>query len=475
MILFRSILENYCQYLDDLSNKLFTFSYSYQKSIFTSINLKRNKYILISKWNSYAYLSSKYLLKNNLNYQFVSCNFWDQFVNKYWQETLFISANNIYSDYYINQLKSSGLLINKAGQQKKFLLNFSKDLINGRIQVSLQKNRVNVSLINTSHDKYIKYVWRKGLNWYIYNLFSKYSYIKDYLLKKRNMPIGHYIGTKTLPLFVITNQNNQIVVAESSDQIFLNKYFSSLFKNFYNILISKKYNVGLLFINPNDALEYKYHSAYKYLSLNNNLLNLFISQLSLYYKLLYSSVYNTEFRLIPDLKEVSNILYKYRFYHNISFDPFQKYGKDYFQGQPIYIIKPMLVKNLYTKQKSKLDYFYYINKNNSLIRRQAIFLNYQTALMAWKKFSQDHPHYKISKQPNICVSNLESFVKSQIYLSNHNDYIFIPSFETYNFISSKKNINNEGFITKTLQTRFLYIHNICRRIIWSLVRRHPLN
>nr|YP_009392447.1 hypothetical protein [Caloglossa monosticha]ARW61009.1 hypothetical protein [Caloglossa monosticha] len=472
MILFHSILENYCKYLSDLNDKLFKFNY--QKHISTSINFKKNKSILISKWNNYIYLSSKYLLKNNLNYQFVSRSFWDKFVNQYWQETLFISVNSIYSDYYINQLKSNGLLVNTGNQNKKFLLNFSKDLINGKVQVSLFKNNIDLYLVNKNNDKYIKYIWRKGVNWYIYNLYSKYLLIKNYLLRKKNTFISKYIEINTLPLFVITNQDNQIIISESSDRIFLHKYFVSLFKNFYDIFTSRKNHVGLLFINPRDALEYKHHSTYKYLSLNSNLLKLFVSQLSLYYKLLYSSIYNTEFRLIPDLEEISNIVYKYQYYNNISFKQSQKYGKDYFQGQPIYIIQPTLVKNVYTKKKFKLDYFYNISKNNNSLHRQAIFLNYRTALIAWKKFRQDYPFYKIPAQPNICVSNLEYFIKSQISQNSDINYIFIPSLETYNFIYSEKNLNSQQSIIKTLQTRVLYINNLCRRLVWSLVSKYPV-
>lgn len=475
MILFYSILGNYREYLHDLSHELFKFKHSYQRHIFTSINFKKHKFILVSKCNSYIYLSSKHLLKNNLSYRFISRNFWDKFVNKYWQETLFISANNIYSDYYINQLKSSGLLIYKGSQQKKFLLNFSKDLMSGKVPVSLNKDKINLHIVHQSGDKYIKYIWRKGINWYMYNLFSKYLYIKNYLFKKRTTSISKYLGTKTLPLFAIINQNNQIIIAESPNQIFLNKYFFVFLKNFYNILISKKRDIGLLFINPNDALEYKYYAAHKYLSLNNNLLKLFISHLSLYYKLLYSLVYNADFRLIPDLQEVSNIIYTYQYYSNVSFNQYQKYGKDYFQGQPIYTIKPTFVKNLHTKKRFKLDYFYYINKNNSSMRSQAIFLNYRTALMAWKKFKQDYPYYKMPEQPNICVSNLEYFVKSQMYQDNHSMYIFVPSLETYNFLSLKKNVDSQRFVTKTLQSKLLYITSICKRIVWSLVSKYPIN
>nr|YP_009392854.1 hypothetical protein [Caloglossa intermedia]ARW61416.1 hypothetical protein [Caloglossa intermedia] len=438
MILFHSIWENYCRYFNDLSSELFKSNYSCQTRIFKSINLKKNKSILISKWNTYKRLSSKYQLKNNLGYQFISRNFWDKFINRYWQETLFVSVNNIYSDYYINQLKSSGLLIHKGNQQKKFLLNFGRDLIKGKIQVSLYKSKMNLSAVNKNSDQYIKYIWRKGVNWYIYNLYSRHLYAKNCLLKKKNIFTAHNLEAKTLPLFVVTNKNNQIVIAESPGQVSVNNFLPIFFKNFYNTFVSKKHNVGLLFINPKDALEYKSYSASKYLSLDNNPLKLFVGQLSLYYKLLYSSAYSAEFRLIPDLKEVSNLIYKYQYYNNIRFDQFQKHGKDYFQGQPVYIIKPVFVKNLYTKRKSRLNYFYTLNYDNNSARCQAIFLNYKTALHAWNKFRQDHPYYKISAQPNICVSNLEYFIKSQTLQNKIVDYILVPSPETYNFIYSKK-------------------------------------
>lgn len=474
MILFHINLKNDCKQFKNLNNLFSKFSYSCNKNTFILVNLKKKRPIFISKYNNTVLLSSNYLLKDKISYQFISRNFWNEFINKYWQETLFISSNNILSDYYVNQLKSSGLLINKGNYYKKFLLNFSRDLINGKIQVLFYKKKMQISLVKINNNKYIKYVWRKGFNWYIYNLFSKYLLIKNYISRQESNSIVKNIEINTLPLFAVMNQNNQLIIAESPDAIPTQKYLFKSLKIFYNIIASKKNYIGLLFINPNDALEYKNYSMYKYLYQTNNLLNLFISKLNLYYKLLYSSVYNTEFKLIPDLKEISNIIYKYQYYKNISFDKYQKYGKNYFQGQPIYIIKPVTVKNLYTRQKYKLNYFYNVNKNSNSKNYKAVFLNYDTALLAWHKFRKDHFYYKIPIKPYFYVSNLENFIKLKMYKKNNANYIFIPSSETYRFIRPKININQKLSIIKILEKKSLYINNLCKRLIWSLISRYPI-
>ena len=471
MILFHITLKNYYKYFNNLNSVLYKFIYNDKK--IESVKLTKKKFILISKQKKTADLSFNYALKKKLNYQFISRNFWHKFINNYWQETLFISTNNLLSDYYTNQLKSIGLLVYKGNQYKKFLSSFSKDLITGKIQVSLNKDDIQSDLFYINDNKYIKYTWRKGLNWYIYNLYYNYSLLIKYLLKNRNVTYIKKIQVNILPLFTIINQNNELITAEFSNQIFAYKNSFNPFKNLYEIIIAKKNHVGLLFINPNDALEYKKYSINKYVFFKKNLLKLFISQLSLYYKLIYSSIYNIEFRLVPDLQEVSNIIYKYQYYRNIKFDKFQKYGKTYFQGQPIYIIQPFQSKNLHTGQKNKLNYFYNINKNSNSSHCYAVFLNYKTALLAWNKFRKDYSYYKIPLRPNIYVSNLESFIKSKVYEKSNKDYVIIPSIDTYSLLFSKVGINKKWSIVKILQNQFFGLKNICQRLIWSLISKYP--
>nr|YP_009393687.1 hypothetical protein [Caloglossa beccarii]ARW62249.1 hypothetical protein [Caloglossa beccarii] len=471
MILFHMTLKNYYKQFNNLNSMLFKLNCSNKQHIFRST--KSNSSILIAKQNSKINLASSYLLKKKINYRFISRKFWQKFINQYWQETLFISTNNILSDYYTNKLKSSGLLLYKGNQYKKFLSHFSKDLISGKVQVSFRQNNINLPLVYVNNDKYIKYIWRKGLNWYIYNFFSRYSFIKNYLLKDKSIPLMKKVEINIVPLFAIVNQNNQLIVAESSNKIATYKYLFGPLKNLYEKLVEKQNYVGLLFINPHDALEYKKYSISKYLFLYNSSLNLFISKLSLYYKLLYSSLYNTDFRLIPDLKEVSNMIYKYQYYKNVQLDTSQKYGRTYFQGQPIYRIRPVQVINLHTGYKSELDYFYNFNKNKSSVRCHVIFLNYKTALLAWNKFKKDYPHYKMSSNPPIYVSNLENFLKLKVE-KNHIPHIIIPSLETYNLLFSQISLNSSWSIAKILQSWILYVKNLCQRLIWSLISRNPI-
>nr|YP_009332742.1 hypothetical protein [Membranoptera weeksiae]AHZ94754.1 hypothetical protein [Membranoptera weeksiae] len=462
MTLMQAMFENYYQYLNN-----------------------ENTLIFIAKSNKNLYVSSSKLLNLNkyVESKFISRNFWNKFINQYWQETIFISTTNTLSENYINKLKTNGLSIYKENDYKHFLFSFSKDLINGKIHVSLEKDynreEANIPLVIYKKNKYIKYIWRKGINWHISCLYFKYLSIKNKFLKKIPLIDFTNINVNSLPIFTISNQNNKLIMAESADQILIEKHFLQLIYNWYNVIslkniYLKKLYTGLLFINPEDALEYKDYITYKYLqSSQNNPLKFFIGQFNLYYKLLYSTASSKEFRLIPDLKEVSDFVYKYQYYKNIYCDKQQKYGKNYFQGQPIYIIEPLFIKNI-NKQK-KIDYFYTFKENNKIINYKAIFLNYETALIAWNKFKAEYSHYKLPKKPCIYVSNLENFIKIYNKTNKNFHFIFVPSPQTYNFIKSQKQFQDKSDLKHMLIDKSLYLKSLCQRFIWSLTSRQPIN
>nr|YP_010155874.1 hypothetical protein K4Y23_pgp190 [Cumathamnion serrulatum]QQY85264.1 hypothetical protein [Cumathamnion serrulatum] len=464
MTLMQAMFESYYQYLNNEKTLIFIS--------------KPNK-------NLYASFSKPLNLNQYVESKFISRSLWNEFINRYWQETVFISTTNILSENYINRLKTNGLSIYKDNDYKHFLLNFSKDLINGKIHVSLNEN-INIEdksipLIIHKNNKSIKYIWRKGINWHISCLYFKYLSVKNKYIKKIPLVDFSYLNVNSLPLFTVSNQNNKLIMAESANQILIQRNLFQVLYNWYNIFSLKKIYLeklytGLLFINPKDALEYKDYIAYKYLQFSqNNSLKFFIGQFNLYYKLLYSSARSREFRLVPDLKEISNFVYKYQYYKNIKLDKQQEYGKHHFQGQPIYIIEPLLIKNKNTNKQEQFNYFYPFKSNNKIINYKAIFLNYETALMAWNKLKVEYSSYKLPKKPSIYVSNLENFIKIYNQTNENFHFIFIPSPETYNFIKSQKQFQDKNYLKHMLIDKSLYIKSLCKRFIWSLTSRQPIN
>lgn len=462
-----------------ISNYAFLTRYKYSNNQYFSENIKQNKFsiILISKLNK----SPDKLLNRDINYEFIARNFWNQFINNYWEETIFISRANKLSQKYRHKLKNYNWIINNNNDYKNFLNLFNKYLSSGKISISAKFNHTAHTLIGREHNNYIKYIWRKGINWYIFNLYTNYLSRKTNLINNTILLNKNNININSLPVFLLHNQYNKVILAESSDQIILRQ---DLLKSIYNLLNTflikssniKKNYTGLFFINPEDALEYKEYINHKYLkSINTNSLKFFIGHIELYYKLLNQSIYNREFRLIPDLKEVSNVIYKYQYYKNLIFDKKQRYGKNYFQGQPVYIIQSVMAKNVNTGQNNIIEYFYKIKNNHEIILCKSIFLNYKTAIIAWNKFKEEYPHYKLPKKPRIYVSSLENFLQKSSKQNNNSHVVFIPSLQTYKFIKKEQINNNIKSVKSLLIYKSIYIKNFMKQLIWPLTRKNPVN
>nr|YP_009391821.1 hypothetical protein [Acrosorium ciliolatum]ARW59965.1 hypothetical protein [Acrosorium ciliolatum] len=471
LILFNTVVENYCKRSNELNFMMLKLNNITDKNFVNIKNYKYHKSILIflSKINNSLYKSTRPLSIKKTKYKFINRNLWQKFINKYWQETIFISKPNLLSDNYINQLKTKGLSIYSNSDYKNFLLEFSKALLSGKVQVCMNNNIINPSLFIYNNNTHFKYIWKKS-----FNLSSNYLVNKQKIIKTRSLLNNRYLKNNILPIFAITNQYNQLVMFESSEKIFLQKNNLSILSNFFNNISSKKIYTGLLFINPEDASEYKQYILSKYShSTRSSYIQSFIGQLNLYYKLVYSSIYNTEFRLIPDLKEVSELIYKYQYYKNIFFDKNQKYGNNYFQGQPIYLIKSFIATNKNTKNKVVLDYFYNIKKNINHNKYQAVFLNYKTALLAWNQFKEENSYYDLPNKPLLHVSNLENFLKK--HDKNDTNVIFVPSFDTYKFIKNKIKLKQTNNINKIFLQNTSYLKNFMTRAFWSLTSRQPIN
>lgn len=466
-------------------------------------NLTNNNFKLIQSIKSYdlMHVNNKYAFQlstchfnnnkishslvyksDNNNYKLISRNFLVELINRFWRETIFLSITDNSSDNYIEKLKSDGLSI-QSKDYKHFLSNFSKALINNRIHIISDKIDYN-NKVQRYSNTYTKYIWRKGLN---FSWPEKDSYLFSILRKQflsnPNQKLIEHLSINKLPIFTIINNLNQIILSESSNEVLVSKHFIDRVYNLYSkyflsdITNRIKYQ-ALFFISPNDASEYKEYLNNKNIFINqNNIINLFITRLDVYYNLMKIRMKYVDFRLIPDLEELGNLVSHYQYYKNIQFHKHQYCVKMAFQGQPIYFIQPILAKNKITGKLELVRYNYLNDNRKDNNTYTAIFMNYKTSLLAWQKFRQQMFDYQLPSKPNLMVYNLEGFIKK--YYQDHDlserQILFVPSVESYFYLKNQINVHKKISILDRFINKFSYLKIFSQRMIWSLTSRQPVN
>lgn len=405
--------------------------------------------------------------------QLISSNFFQNLFNSCWQQTVFLSIPTTTSEKYINQLKSKSIITGKT-YQKHFIYQFGKALITGRISTSITKSSSDFTLLSPS--PYVKYIWRKGINVRIptnfksivLNIRGNISQNKasDRFLSRLNL--------HRLPLFVLMNDSGQMVIAEPPDELNFNKTIPDLLYHWYdNNLVNRNSNKpayeGWFFVNPRDAEEYCEYIKQQYpLSQSYGNLRVFTSNLETFYKVSRKGHKKIRFNLVPDLSEVGKLVIKYKNYNNVRFSEKQSHGKDYFQGQPIYLIRDSYNKG----EKKVIKYYYPSYQDGKMVQCQAIFTNYQAAIKAWKVFIKHTPYHKLLGKPNLVVYNLEDFLKDQenIMSSVRYPFLFVPSENVYRFIKIDPLHDTKNTL---LSTGTSYAKLWIQRILWSLTSRQP--
>lgn len=409
---------------------------------------------------------------------------WQELINRYWQQTIFLSISNPTTQKYINQLSKQEILLSK-NKKKKLLLNFTKALLYGHIET----NSIIATTNNAKESKEpltVKYIWKKGLN------IKKPKYWNGLWQNQRtpNFPnkfqniLLTQLQSNQFPIFTVINGFKQLIVAEPANELIKrNNIGNSLYEWYYDRFLWNKDIGGIyegwFFINYQDAEEYKNYIADKYAtSTKQNKLAIMFTGVNFYYRLNRTAPPKTEFRLFPDLEEVANLLTKKAYRNNIIFDKKQNYGRYYFQGQPIYMIEPMTCKIKNSRKSEVVNYYYQTSEYNQKIQHAPIFFNKETALLAWKNFYQSNSKYHLPSQPILRVYNLEDFLKDQEQ-KVPDKFLFIPSQDSYQQIKSdylkEQNMNSYQSITQNSSSYFLTGKLWLKRIIWSLTSRQPPN
>nr|YP_009393892.1 hypothetical protein [Polysiphonia sertularioides]ARW62454.1 hypothetical protein [Polysiphonia sertularioides] len=420
-----------------------------------------NKYSALQQTNQYLLASLKLSNSNNTGNQYhkiVYRSLWQKFLNTYLQEKLFLSSSNDTSAKYINKLKTMGLSVYSTSQYRKFLHKFNKNLVQNSLKVT-SKNSLDFT--NNSSDinnnLYLEYNWLKIFRPNLNNAFF------PLLTRSVSLPTNN-----SLPLFILVNDNNEVVMSESTNLLSSPRHLNN---RFFSIQSKRCFYTCLVFINHADALEYRDYINYQNINSSRRLnVKIVPTNMSLYNKLISDGKGAVDFRLIPDLKEISNLLHTYSKYHNVSFSTNQYYGNNFFQGQPLYQIR--LNKKV---KKFSNNSFCFLRKNKEYNYSNVLFLNYDTAIHAWNKLLKDNPKFGLPKNPQISVSNLELFIYNKKTEVDFQYFMFLPSLENYKFIKKYLffNLSRYSNISYWIQHNSSYLKTVFYRVFWSLTSRQP--
>ena len=379
---------------------------------------------------------------------------WHKILNNLWSQEIFLSLNSQSLNKY--SARVSLLKINEGLSDHKFLLlKFSRALFDGSIHTSplidFDGSQANFSGLQYSWVKTLKLNYLK-----IYgSLLSNASNIKNDNIKNL---LEQKINLNYLPLFTISNNFGQMVISEPPTDLNISRH-SRFYYSENNYRNNTYY--GFFFTNYRDAQEYMMHIEKVY-KLKQNNLKVFTCNFTTYYNVMRRFDNHINFRLIPDLKEISQLIKNYRYYRHTSFYKKQNFGRNYFQGQPLYFIK-----------NGSMDFSYDFSKKLTQ-PSTCLFLNYGDAVRVSNKLKNDSLNSKKQKT-TICVYNLESFIEDQLKAeyNNSSPFLVLPSKESYLFVkqqhSQKINLISYSSYSDILHS----IASWSRRIFWSLTSRKP--
>nr|YP_010925745.1 hypothetical protein RMC01_pgp180 [Neoporphyra seriata]WKD83977.1 hypothetical protein [Neoporphyra seriata] len=300
-----------------------------------------------------------------------------------------------------------------------------------------QKIRVITDPIRTSEIDKVKnliisqkYIWSKS--WQPSIMLSRFENRKN--LEVLNVSKEFLINQLSAsPVFVVKNGFNEIILGHPAFSMKRKRFSNHLFLNFFK-QSKQTYPVstGLFFFHPDDAFEFK--NFIKSTSpLNTEQMEINVQPVGLHfaYKMNRNISSDTQFLFIPDFKEVGDLLFKYRRDKHLIFHKDQHHGKNFFQGQPIYIIQPLTFKD----RSGKLTTIKFTGVNDT---REVIFTNLEAANKSWINFIKNNSQLKSIKKPTLLVYNLESFLKDQERLNKQNSQKFVVVTNKKAYIATKE-------------------------------------
>lgn len=344
-------------------------------------------------------------------------------------------------------------------------------------------NKINCTTFDNNHDYNnkvcIKYKWQKGLNLLLphqIHSLSTRSSNNSFPDKNQELIINNL---KSFPVFAVKNGFHEILLGKSSYDCKKN-WRSYLYDIYVDTFLAHKNvnpaSLGFFFFNPNDALEFEntVFSRYPY---NAAELEVKTTPISIHHAYILNRTINSkiQFKFVPDLEEIVKLLKTYKYENKIQFHQKQVHGKDFFQGQPIYMVKPE-----WLNKKHQISVIEAYNKtfNASSSKSIIIYTSRDAAYKGWEKFINKNPSMRLPKKPPLLVYNFEKFIldcesasskasTDFTIITNHDSYMFCDKFNS----SHNVNTSVEALYNK-LKTKTLFIKIWIKRILWSVTTTH---
>ena len=255
---------------------------------------------------------------------------------------------------------------------------------------------------------------------------------------------------KQVPVYTVVNQQNEVITASTRD--YKSSHSLQWIQNKYNEIFFWEYDEGsvsinLFFMNKEDAASYLHEICKKEPKEAENLgLKIKIIGLDVFYKLNRISAPKTQSRLVGDLKEIDLLLTKYASDSMCTMHPKQKYSRDWFQGNPIYVLK--FYKNLTDNTLAPYSF-------HDSYEKKLIFFSKEDAMKAWKVFLIKKSQLPLNTKPNIEIYNLEKFLLDLENTPNNSlELSFIPPYKSY--LELKSHANQQILVKSSVTEEYLY-------------------
>ena len=268
---------------------------------------------------------------------------------------------------------------------------------------------------------------------------------------------------KKVIVYTVVNGNNEIILASPREEN-NNNSFQWFYDIYYNWFIWKEdegpINIGLFFLNQEEADSYLHEICLKDPRGAQNIgLKIKSTGLDTFYHLNRTSNPKTQVRLITDLKEL-DLLLNIHINKNMNImNPKQKYGKNWFKGTPIYILRISdLIKNQNEQEENK-------------IHKKLIFFNKNDINEVLS--TADNSKNLDFKEPTIEIYNLENYLLDLEKSSTEivKSAKFVPPYLSYLKMGNKIINDNEENITndqikKNLTKKMKSVERFCKGVIW---------
>jgi hypothetical protein len=255
---------------------------------------------------------------------------------------------------------------------------------------------------------------------------------------------------KQVPVYTVVNKQNELVTASTRD--YKNSHSFDWIQSKYNEIFFWEYDEGsvsinLFFMNKEDAASYLHEICKKEPKEAENLgLKIKTIGLDVFYKLNRTSAPKTQNRLVGDLKEIDLLLTNYSYESTCTMHPKQKYSRDWFQGNPIYVLK--FHKSL--RDKTIAPYSF-----QDSYEKKLIFFSKEDALKAWKVFLAKKSQFSLNTKPSIEIYNLENFlIDLENTPDNSLELSFIPPYKSY--IELKSRTSQQPVLKSSFTQEYLY-------------------